>query len=243
MVRPWPSRPGHGGAERLRSYSSGREPHAVGDLKNAFCQSRKLERARGRLFVEPCDGVPVPKGCLVELIAPVYGLDDAPLQWHLTLTSWLKEEGFQKCLFEPCLWFRRFGPSDLDMILIEVDDLVMSIAPSRSEEFKARANGRFKFGKWRVGESDFAGRRLRQREDRLLIDQEKYILENVFPMTLAKGRASTPDSPLKPHEAASLRSLIYQISWVAKETRPEAAGMASLMASKLPEATVGDVGV
>eukprot|EP00959_Pyramimonas_sp_CCMP1952_P366391 7673742-Pyramimonas_sp.AAC.1 len=43
----------------------------IGDIKNAFCQSEPLNRARGRVFVEPCDGVPVPPGSLIEFIAPV----------------------------------------------------------------------------------------------------------------------------------------------------------------------------
>eukprot|EP00959_Pyramimonas_sp_CCMP1952_P418327 8763573-Pyramimonas_sp.AAC.1 len=50
----------------------------AGDLKNAFCQSGKLQRPWGRAFVEPCDGLRLPPGSTMELIAPVYGLDDAP---------------------------------------------------------------------------------------------------------------------------------------------------------------------
>ena len=41
----------------------------VGDLKNAFCQSDKIHRPRGRVFVEPCEGLRLPPGSLVELIA------------------------------------------------------------------------------------------------------------------------------------------------------------------------------
>eukprot|EP00959_Pyramimonas_sp_CCMP1952_P298914 6252335-Pyramimonas_sp.AAC.1 len=42
----------------------------IGDIKNAFCQSELLNRTRGKVFVELCDGVPVPPGSLIELIAP-----------------------------------------------------------------------------------------------------------------------------------------------------------------------------
>ena len=41
------------------------------------------------------------------------------------------------------------------------------------------------FGKWKIGETEFAGRRVRQMPDgRVLVDQEKYILENIAPMKL-----------------------------------------------------------
>ena len=184
----------------------------VGDLKNAFCQSDRLKRESGRLFVEPCEGVPVPKGTLIELVAPVYGLDDAPLRWHLTLTTWLKEQGFQRTRLEPCWWVRRFSPTDLDMVLVEVDDLIMSLAAQRSGAFRQAATTRFKFGKWKTGESEFAGRRLRQRPGKLLVDQEKYILEELKPMALARGRTSQKASPLSETERAAFRSMVYQIN-------------------------------
>jgi hypothetical protein len=42
-------------------------------------------------------------------------------------------------------------------------------------------------------------------------------------------------------EFRDLRSLVYRLHWVAKETRPEASGTASILAQRLPEAKVKDV--
>ena len=126
------------------------------------------------------------------------------------------------------------------MDLIDVDDPILSLTPSRAEAFRTAICKRFVFGKWKRGESDFAGRRLRQRPDRILVDQEKYILEELRPLVLERGRASQKDSPLTPAEQAGFRSMVYQLIWVAKETRPEASGAASLLASRLPTATVAD---
>ena len=52
-----------------------------GDVTSAFCQGKKLARAAGRLFAEPCDGIDAEKGDLVELLVAVYGLEDAPVCW------------------------------------------------------------------------------------------------------------------------------------------------------------------
>ena len=43
----------------------------IADAANAFCQARKLSRPKGPIYVEPCEGLDVPAGCLIELIAPV----------------------------------------------------------------------------------------------------------------------------------------------------------------------------
>ena len=57
---------------------------SIADLKNACCQSNSLDRSAGPLFVEPCEGLDLPSGSLIQLVAPVYGLNDAPLRWHRT---------------------------------------------------------------------------------------------------------------------------------------------------------------
>jgi len=76
------------------------------------------------------------------------------------------------------------------------------------------------------GDSDFAGRRIRKRSDRILIDQEKYILEEMKPVALDRGRASQKESLLSQREMKEFRSMTYKVSWVAGQSRPEASGCA-----------------
>ena len=63
---------------------------------------------------------------LIELVQPVYGLDDAPLRWHETVTRYLRSMGMQKSLLDPCIYHRHDASGDLELlILIEVDDFVI----------------------------------------------------------------------------------------------------------------------
>ena len=95
----------------------------IADLKNAFCQSDSLDRSAVPLFVEPCEGLDLPPGSFIQLVAPVYGLNDAPLRWHRTLTTWLIKQGYRKSLLEPCLYVHYApGGSVGGLIIIEVDD-------------------------------------------------------------------------------------------------------------------------
>ena len=111
---------------------------SVADLKNAFCQSDSLDRSAGPLFVEPCEGLDLPPGSLIQLIAPVYGLNDAPLRWHRTLTAWLIKQGYRKSLLEPCLYVHYAPGGSVDgLILIEVDDL--AIGTNRTQEARVSA--------------------------------------------------------------------------------------------------------
>ena len=201
---------------------------SIADLKNAFCQSDSLDRCAGPLFVEPCEGLDLPSGPLIQLIAPVYGLNDAPLRWHRTLTAWLIKQGYRKSLLEPCLYVHYAPCGSVDgLILIEVDDL--AIGTKRMQE------AAFRFGKWEKREASL----IRQRDQYVLVDQEKYILEKLHPVLLREKQQK--DRKLSLDEFNQLRSLVYKISWVAKESRPEASGSASILAQRLKAPTVSNV--
>ena len=123
---------------------------SIADLKNTFCQSDSLDRSAGPLFVEPCEGLDLPPGSLIQLIAPVYGLNDAPLRWHRTLTAWLIKQGYRKSLLEPCLYVHYAPGGSVDgLILIEVDDLAIGTKRMQEAEFQQRFQAAF----WEVGKT------------------------------------------------------------------------------------------
>ena len=196
---------------------------AFADVKCAFCQSDRLNRPQGDIFVEPCSGLDLPPGSLIKLIAPVYGLEDAPLRWHLTLVSFFETLGFQRSLLEPCWMVKRLHGDVVAQVLIEVDDINVAARKSYLPELQKAMNERFKFGKWNFEHSDFAGRSVSFQADRVLMHQQKYIVEKVFPVRLSKGRKMDRQSPLENTEFEEYRSMLYRVNWLAHQTRPECA--------------------
>eukprot|EP00959_Pyramimonas_sp_CCMP1952_P223522 4673362-Pyramimonas_sp.AAC.1 len=51
----------------------------VADAKNSFCQSNRLRGPAGAIYVEPRSRLDFQPDQLIELIATVYGLNDAPI--------------------------------------------------------------------------------------------------------------------------------------------------------------------
>ena len=129
----------------------------------------------------------------------------------------------------------------LGQILLEVDDFIIAALPEHYDKLQKQMQDRFTFGKWEVNEAEFAGRHIRCTPEAIYIDQHKYIQEQVHPIALPKGRRQQAKEPVSDDEFTALRSLIYRINWVGRETRPEAAGLASIMASKLKHAKVEDI--
>ena len=109
---------------------------AFGDIRNAFGQSDKLDRPTGDIWVEPCQGLNLPSGSWIKLIAPVYGLDDAPLRWHKTLLNFFFSLGFERSLLEPCWLIKRSHGRLLAQVLLEVDDINVGTVPAYAEELK-----------------------------------------------------------------------------------------------------------
>ena len=141
-------------------------------------------------------GLDLSPGSLIRLVAPVYGLNDAPLRWHRTLTAWLIKQGYRKSLLEPCLYVHYAPSGSVDgLILIEVDDLA-AIGTKRMQEaeFQQRFQAAFRFGKWEKREASYAGRRIRQRDQFVLVDQEKYIMEKLHPVLLRENSRKTGSS-------------------------------------------------
>ncbi|CAE7298113.1 unnamed protein product, partial [Symbiodinium microadriaticum] len=220
---------------------------AFTDVKNAFCQSDKIRREAGPLFAEPCEGLGLPSGSLIVLDVPVYGLDDAPACWRATVVSYLvKDLGYVRNLVEPC-WLMKFEyeadgkARNVSQILLEVDDFIVTVLPSHEKQVEEELRQRFTFGKWEKGAAEYAGRRVRTFHDKVLIDQGKYIREQVRPVPLEKHRKQDRKAVLNETEFQLLRSAIYKVNWLAKESRPEMAGLASIMASRLSVATIDDV--
>ena len=93
-----------------------------------------------------------------------------------------------KSLLEPCWYAQRDSSGRPNcMTLIEVDDLLIATLPGHHAEFKKTIQSAFTFGKWKEEESEFAGRRIRMRDSCVLVDQERYILEHLRPMTIRRG--------------------------------------------------------
>ena len=196
------------------------------DVEQAFMQSNKLRRASGPLYVQPRDGISLDPSCLIEIINPVHGLDDAPAARRRTFTTYLVEQlGFVKSLLDPC-WHCRCRRGRLDaMVLVVVDDLMMATMGRETADLRKALQIRFRFGKWQNQEADYAGRRVRVLPDRIELKQEKYVVEEIKPI----------------EEFKEFRSTLYKVNWLARESRPEAAGTSSILASRMTAPVVEDV--
>ena len=222
----------------------------VGDLKNAFCQSKPLVRENGPLFFkQPAGGVPgLQEGQIVAILAGCYGLVDAPLHWRKSLLEDVKELGYQACKMDPCLWklYHPINKKLCGVIAIEVDDL-FTVGDELHHQQMDRLRKKYTFGKYvylkkEVQGAGFNGRRVVQNPDGgFEIDMKKFVEERLHPIELEKGRRTMKKEKATEAEVAKMRATCGSLNWLAKEGRPDAAGPSSILSSRLTSLTVEDI--
>eukprot|EP00435_Cladocopium_sp_Y103_P038273 s1873_g10.t1 len=234
------------GAVRLLSVEESRKVWMV--KWQISSQSLPLERKQGPLyFRQPPEGIEgVDPERIALIIAGCYGLVDAPLHWRKSLTEFLFSIGYKQSKLDPCILKLYHESRLVGMIAIEVDDLLM-IGNQVQKETLKKMQEKFRFGKW-VNLKDtpegamFNGRRIRQKGDgEFQIDMEKFVKERLEEVSLEKGRASKRKDEVTEEERGRLRGLCGSLNWLAKEGRPDLAGPASLLSSRIASAKIEDI--
>lgn len=183
---------------------------------------------------------------IVQIVAGCYGLVDSPLHWRKSLIAALKELGYVQSRLDPCIYKLYTGGRLEGAIAIEVDDLFMVGSEERQRRVQ-RLKERFVFGKWVLLRDEpqgamFNGRRLMQRADGgFEIDMEKFVLERLNEIPVARERARQKEEKVTEEERSQARGVCGALNWLSKEGRPDASAPASLMSSRITELTVQDL--
>ena len=75
---------------------------AKGDVSGAFLQGREFQRqVLCAPLPEICEALQLEPGSVTRLTRAAYGLVDAPLEWYLTVNSFLEELGFLRQVSDP----------------------------------------------------------------------------------------------------------------------------------------------
>nr|GEW73525.1 putative ribonuclease H-like domain-containing protein [Tanacetum cinerariifolium] len=133
-----------------------------------------------------------------KLVKALYGLHQAPKAWYETLANYLLENGFHRGQIDQTLFIKK-QKGDILLMQIYVDDIIFgatnkdlckSFEKLMKDKFQMKSMGELTF---------FLGLQVKQKEDGIFINQDKYIAEILKKFRLTKGKsASTPIDTEKP---------------------------------------------
>ncbi|CAJ1400675.1 unnamed protein product [Effrenium voratum] len=183
---------------------------------------------------------------VVEVLNCVYGLVDGPAHWRGSLILVLKSLNYKQSRLDPCI-FKLYHMGRLEgVVAIEVDDLFVCGHEVHLEKMR-QLRERFKFGKWvslqeEADGAAFNGGRIKQKQDGSFeVDMQKFVEERLQEVPLEKGRLKDRKAAASLEEISGARAVCGALNWLSKEGRPDVAGVASLLASRLKKLTVDDV--
>ena len=186
------------------------------DIKSAFLQGRELDRD---VFLKPAKEAEVAvkvwklKRCL-------YGLNDGPRQFYLSVVEFLKDLRCHISTVDPSVFFyRNLGGLD-GVIVTHVDDFLHAGNDTFDKEIMQKLKNRFTPGKVDQDSFDYVGFRINQDDRGITIDMNKYVKDaaNVSPIAPAE-----PDRQLTNSESSLYRSLVGKLNWIVQGSRPDKA--------------------
>lgn len=201
------------------------------DVKCAFLNGVPQED----IFIKVPEGleIKIPQGYGLKLFKSLYGLKQSPCCWYSALSSFFSSLNFKSTAINPCV-FIHSNPTDLCIVYVLVDDLVIGGTSSGISKFKEKIKLQFKMEdlgecKWILGM-----RVTRERTARTIqLHQDCYIdnMLNEFGMSdcktastpLPQGASEIPISSSPPSEGFNYRQAFGLLNYLVQCTRPDLA--------------------
>jgi len=147
-------------------------------------------------------------------------LTEAPRYWWLRIRKDLLDTGWLEIPFLPATFLQYDDNGLCGVCVLHVDDGMLAGKGPRYEKSLRYLQARAPLDKWRRGDFEFTGRRVKQNKDfSIEVDQHGY-WKKVDPVFIPRARRSQPEDPLTHDEFVALRSLVGKLSWPARESCP-----------------------
>nr|GEX53189.1 putative ribonuclease H-like domain-containing protein [Tanacetum cinerariifolium] len=133
-----------------------------------------------------------------KVVKALYVLHQAPRAWYETLATYLLENGFHRGQIDQTLFIKK-QKRDILLVQIYVDDIIFGATnKDLCKSFEKLMKDKFQMSS--IGElTFFLGLQVKQKEDGIFINQDKYVAEILKKFGLTKGKsASTPFDIEKP---------------------------------------------
>ena len=166
----------------------------------------------------------------------VYGLKDGARQFYESVREELMKLGFTQCRLDPALFYVHKDNRLRGIICCHVDDFLHA-GDELFEALMEKLRGRFSAGKVEEKEFRYIGFKVKQYENRVILDHSEYI-ERMKNETVDPKRATDKKEILTTQEQKLYRQLVGQLNWAVQGSRPDMAFEMINMSTKLKQGTV-----
>ena len=186
------------------------------DISSAFLQGDKMDRL---VFVKPPKESQL-KNKLWLLEKCLYGLKDASRKWYFRVLNKLKELGFKTSHYDAGFFYLIKDGILIGIVALHVDDFLFAGSKYFNQAIITKLLSCFKVGKSETRDFLYTGFRMKQTEEGVTIDQEKYVKNVVIP-TVDVQQLKDRKRDMNQDELTLLRQITGIVNWAARATRPD----------------------
>eukprot|EP00435_Cladocopium_sp_Y103_P025486 s1363_g6.t1 len=215
-----------------------------GDVTSAFLQTGiSLEDEMLDVWAPPelaaLFGAEHGDGMALRVREAFYGLCHAPRKWFERCVATLLRLGWKQLKGDRCVFTLMEEDRLVAIAGLHVDDFLVAGCQTSQKflECEQELLQAFRWGKWQLGEFEFAGCEIKQLPDNsVILSQEKYTERWMDEIEIDKSRSRK--ATLTPEETSALRGALGTISWRATQSAPQFLAETSLLLSEISKGTV-----
>ena len=189
------------------------------------------------IYLVPPPEAAYSKSKLWKLNTAVYGLCDASRSWYLKVSQELLNKGATKSMYDNALFCWRASDKLQGIICCHVDDFFFAGSQLFHERVIDHLRQTFKLSNESSNQMLYTGIEIIQSEHQITMHQNNYV-KRIEPLEFED---MTKNRRLTTVETRSFKTLVGQLQWASKQTRPNIAFAACDLSTRMKEATTNDV--
>jgi hypothetical protein len=226
------------------------------DVKTAFLNAYVKER----IYVESPDGMNINKRFVLMLQRALYGIKQAPRQWHEEIDRFLKSIGYTSCRKDTCLYYKLTSTNNIIIIGLFVDDIIVSCPRSDHNEWlNDKRELMRKYEMSDLGEvHHILGMKVQRVGDTIKITQDVYVDDKLKEYGFENTRSvSTPEEVQSNHahkhasddasnmlsaqDVHTYRSMVGSLMYASCSTRPDITHATNMVARGMSNPSHADM--
>ena len=218
-------------------------------VKTAFLNASVKED----IYVDIPDGMEANENSVLKLNKALYGIKQAPREWHAEIDTFIKSLGYVSCVKDTCLYWKKTRTNSIILIGLFVDDIVTAYTHGDQQEWNRDEQLlKAKYELSDLGEmKHILGMRVTRSNQGVTIDQATYIRDKLKTFGFDHVRAQdTPEAKqviLKDNELLSdqdvktYQALVGSLIYASYSTRPDITHATNMAARHMSKPTKEDM--
>ena len=215
------------------------------DFKTAYLNASVKED----IYVTPPPTIKVKQDEVMKLVKALYGLKQSGREWNLEINKYLLANNYTRCVKDTCIYIKQTKTSDVIIIGLYVDDIVISYDKKDEEEWlneKKKLMSTYELTDIGPIKHLLGIRFSKERDGTIYMDQQAYIKEklNQFKLSECKSVTTPGDQNIQVNEsdesadAHDYRSMVGSLIYASTWTRPDITHAVNMVSRYMQTPTV-----